>query len=75
VPNDRLYIGVFRSTDFHLGVRVDGLDLPVETIARNGELTELAVSLPAVLIGKPEIGVTLSNGNPEPLRFGFLEIR
>jgi hypothetical protein len=42
---------------------------------RSGELTELGVRLPAALIGKPEIEITLTNGNPEPLKFGFLEIR
>ena len=74
-PDDRLHIGVFRATDFHLGVRVDGTDLRAEVMQRGGELTELGVRLPAALVGKPEIEVTLSNGNPEPLKFGFMEIR
>ena len=74
-PDDHLYIGVFRATDFHLGVRVDGADLRAEVMQRGGELTELGTRLPAALIGKPEIEVTLSNGNPEPLKFGFMEIR
>lgn len=74
-PDDRLYIGVFRTSDFHLGVRVDGVDLTAEVMQRGGELTELGVRLPAALIGKPEIKVTLSNGEPEPLKFGFVEIR
>jgi hypothetical protein len=74
-PDERLYIGVFRTTDFHLGVRVDGVDLPTELVQRGGELTELEIRLPAALITKPEIEVALSNGNPEPLKFGFLEIR
>ena len=74
-PDDRLYIGVFRTTDFHLGVRVDGADLPAEVNQRGGELTELRIRLPAALMSKSEIEVTLSNGNPEPLKFGFVEIR
>jgi hypothetical protein len=45
-PDDRLYIGVFRTTDFHLGVRVDGVDLPTEVVQRSGELTELASACP-----------------------------
>ena len=74
-PRDRLYIGVFRTTDFHLGVRVEGADLPAEVIERSGELTQSVVPLPAALMGKPELEVTISNGNPEPLKFGFLEVR
>ncbi len=74
-PDQRLYIGVFRTTDFRLGVRVDGGDLAADVTQRSGELTELGVLLPAALVGKAEIEVTLSNGNAEPLKFGFLEIR
>ena len=74
-PDERLYIGVFRTSDFHLGVRVDGTDLPTKLAARTGELTELRVRLHAALIGKPEIEIELTNGEPEPLRFGYLEIR
>jgi hypothetical protein len=74
-PDERLYIGVFRTTAFHLGVRVDGVDLHAEATQRSGELTELGVRLPAALIGKAEIEITLTNGNQEPLKFGFLEIR
>ncbi|MGC9944794.1 MAG: hypothetical protein ABSF64_00225 [Bryobacteraceae bacterium] len=74
-PDDRLYIGVFRTTDFRLGVRVDDAALQTELVQRGGELTELSVRLPAALLGRPEIEVTLSNGNPEPLKFGFVEIR
>ena len=74
-PDDRLYIGVFRTTDFRLGVRVDGADLPAEAIKRSGELTELGVHLPSAIIGKSEIDVTLSNGSQEPLRFGYVELR
>ena len=74
-PDDRLYIGVFRATDFHRGVRVGGADRTAEVTQRGGELTELRVRLPAALIGKAEIEVTLSNRDPEPLKFGFVEIR
>jgi hypothetical protein len=74
-PGERLYIGVFRTTDFHLGVRTDGAELPTEMVQRGGELTELRVRLPDALIGKPEIEVTMSNGEAEPLKFGFVEVR
>jgi hypothetical protein len=74
-PDERLYVGVFRTTDFRLGVRVDGADLTTEVIQRSGELTELSARLPATLIGKAEIEVTLSNDNAAPLKFGYIEIR
>jgi hypothetical protein len=74
-PDESLHIGVFRTTDFRLGVRVDGTDMTAEVTQRSGELTELSVHLPVALVGKPEIEVTLSNGNAEPLKFGFVEIR
>ncbi len=71
---ERLYVSVFRASDLHLGVRVDGVDMPVE-VTRSGEPAELGVRLPAALTGHPEIEVTLSNGSREPLKFGFLELR
>jgi hypothetical protein len=74
-PGDRFYVGVFRTTDFRLGVRVYGVDLPAEVTHRGGELTELRVRLPAGLVGKAEIEVMLSNGGAESLKFGFVEIR
>jgi hypothetical protein len=74
-PDERLYIGVFRTTDFHLGVSVDGVDLPAAVVQRGGELTELSVRLPAAVIGKPAVDVTLSNGEPDALEFGYVEIR
>jgi hypothetical protein len=74
-PDDRLYIGVFRTTDFQLGVRINGVDLPAAVMHRDGELTELTVRLPATLIDQSNIEVTLSNANQEPLKFGYVEVR
>jgi hypothetical protein len=74
-PGERLYIGVFRTTGFRLGVRVDGSDLHAEALLRGGELTEMSVRLPAALVGKTEIEVALANGGAQPLRFGYVEIR
>ncbi|HXM45962.1 MAG TPA: hypothetical protein VN924_32305 [Bryobacteraceae bacterium] len=74
-PDDRLYIGVFRTTDFRLGVRVDGVELSPRAIQRSGDLTEFGVQLPAALAGEPVLEVTLSNGEPEPLKFGYLDVR
>ena len=74
-PDEHLYIGVFRATDFHLAVQVERTDVTLKQIKKGGELTELQFRLPAALIGKPEIEVSLSNANPEPLKFGYVEIR
>jgi hypothetical protein len=74
-PDGRLYIGVFRTADFHLGVRVDGAELDAHVTQRGGELTELDVRLPGALIGRPEIEVAFLNANPEPLKFGYVEMR
>ena len=74
-PDDHLYIGVFHVADFRLGVRVDGADLPTTVTQRSSELTELGIRLPAALAEKPELELTLSIGSPEPLKFGFAEIR
>lgn len=74
-PDEHLYIGVFRTTAFHLGARVGGVDLQPDVTERGGELTELSARLPAALIGSSEIEVTLLNGEQEPLKFGYVEIR
>lgn len=71
----RLYIRVFRTGDFHLDVRVDGTEAPADIVERGSELTELGVRLPAAVTAKPEIEVSLTNGGPEPLKFGFVETR
>jgi hypothetical protein len=74
-PGERLHIGVFRTTLFHLGVQVDGADLRMVDVERGGDLTELNIRLPDALATRPEIKLTLSNADPDPLKFGFLEIR
>ena len=74
-PGERLYMGVFRTTDFRLEVQTGGVQLPTDVVQRGGELTELAVRLPPALLGNPEIEVMLMNNNPEPLKFGYIEVR
>ena len=69
--DERLYIGVFRTTPFALGVRLDGMQVSPTPVKRTGELTELSAPVrPA-----PQIDVTLVNGGRQPLRFGYLEVR
>jgi len=72
---DRLYISVFRTGRFQFAVRVSGADVPLTLAQRSGELTEFAASLPTGLIGQSTLEVLLVNESPEPLRFGFLEMR
>ncbi|MGO4881167.1 MAG: hypothetical protein ACLP59_10135 [Bryobacteraceae bacterium] len=72
--DELLYIGVFRTTDFHLGVQVNGEVVAVEVTQRGGELTELAAPPPADLLGKREVELTLTNLDPAPLKFGYVEV-
>jgi hypothetical protein len=74
-PNDRLYVGVFDTRQFHISLRVDGIDVPAELIRKDYELSEFGARLPSALIGKEVVEITLSTDSPQPLKFGFLEIR
>jgi len=74
-PNDRLYVGVFDVQQFHISLRVDGVDTPPELIRRDYELSEFAAKLSPSLIGKEMVEITLSTDSAQPLKFGFLEIR
>jgi hypothetical protein len=72
-PNDHLYVGVFDVPQFHISVRVDEVDLPVEMIRRDYQLSEFRARLPSAVIGKQVVEITLSTNSPQPIR--FLEIR
>ena len=72
-PNDCLYVGVFDVPQFHIGIRVDRVDVPVELIRRDYQLSEFSARLPAAVIGKEVVEITLSTNSPQPIR--FLEIR
>ena len=72
-PNDYLYVGVFDVPQFHISVRVDGVDVPVEMIRRDYQLSEFRATLPSAVIGKEVVEITLSTNSPQPIR--FLEIR
>jgi hypothetical protein len=72
-PNDHLYVGVFDVPQFHISVRVDGVDVPVEMIRRDYQLSEFGAALPSAVIGKEVVEITLSTNSPQPIR--FLEIR
>jgi hypothetical protein len=68
--NERLYLGVFRTRDFRLGLWVNGVQMPADLVRRDNELSLFRAALP----GPSEwIQVTLDVG--EPVVFGFLEVR
>jgi hypothetical protein len=71
----RLYVGIFCTRDFRIGVRIDGVEIPAELIRRDYELSEFGAALPSSLIGKDAVDVSLRSDAPEPLNFGFAEIR
>ena len=73
--NDRLYVGVFDVRQFHIGLRVDGRDVPAELNYKDYELSEFVAVLPSALTGKDVVEVALSTDSPQPLKFGYLEIR
>ncbi len=73
--SERLYIGVFRTKDFDLGVSVDGIAIAPDLILRDFDLSEFRATLPVALVGKELIEVALSSNAPESLEFGFLEVR
>jgi hypothetical protein len=47
----------------------------VELNHRDYELSEFVAALPAGLIGRDVVDVSLSTSSAEPLKFGYLEIR
>jgi hypothetical protein len=71
--NDRLHVGIFDVRQPHIGLRVEGADVPTELIRRDYELSEFEARLPPALVGKEVVEITLSSGSP--LKFGFVEIR
>jgi len=68
-----LYIGVFRTTPFRLGVQVNGSKLPAALLRKDNDLSEFRVTLPAAAVSWGRMEVVVSSG--EALRFGFAEVR
>jgi hypothetical protein len=68
-----LYIGVFRTAPFHLGVRVNGTEFPADLLRKDNDLSEFRVVLPPEATAWSPMDVALASG--EPLRFGFAEVR
>jgi hypothetical protein len=70
----QLYIGVFETRGFPLSVFANGIELPVEIVSRNTDLTEYRATLPAAALAWKEMEVSLRSDR-SPLWFGYLEVR
>jgi hypothetical protein len=70
---DHLYIGVFDTREARLRAAVNGVDLPVELVTRNTDLSEYRAALPAATLGWQTMEVRLNA--ERPVQFGYLEVR
>ena len=73
-PADHLYIGIFETHDFHLSVSAGGIELPVELVFRNTDLSEYRTTLPPSALTWKEMDLTL-RADRSPLLFGYVEVR
>jgi hypothetical protein len=71
---ERLYVGVFETRDFHLKVSANGVELPLELVFRNGDLSEYRATLPPAALGWTAMQVSLG-ADLSPLLFGYAEVR
>jgi hypothetical protein len=71
---DHLYIGVFETRDFRLRVSANGVELPVELVYRNIDLSEYRATLPPAALAWKSMQVSLS-ADRSPVLFGYLEVR
>jgi hypothetical protein len=74
-PFERLYIGVFETRDFRLGVRVNGIAAPVTLVRRDYDLSEFRAALPPEAVQWKRMEVTFESGMQAPLLFGYAEVR
>jgi hypothetical protein len=73
-PADHLYIGVFETHDFHLSVSANGIELPVELVFRNTDLSEYRATVPPSALTWKEMDVMM-RADRSPLLFGYVEVR
>lgn len=71
---DHLYAGIFETHDFHLRISANGVDLPVELVSRNTDLSEYRATLPPEAQAWNIVQVTFG-ADRLPLRWGYLEVR
>jgi hypothetical protein len=71
---EQLYIGVFDTRDIQLKVSANGVELPLEAVARNTDLTEYRAALPASALTWEQMAVSLRAGR-SPVLFGYVEVR
>jgi hypothetical protein len=72
---DCLHVGVFRTRNFQLGLRVNGLEVSARLAQRDFDLSEITATLPPSAIGASAMEISLSSDTGEPLKFGFVEVR
>jgi hypothetical protein len=73
-PADHLYIGVFETHDFHLSVSANGIELPVDLVSRNTDLSEYRATLQPSALAWKEMELTL-RADRSPVLFGYVEVR
>jgi hypothetical protein len=70
-----LYLGVFRTREFTLRVRVNGREVPAERVRKDNDLSELRAILPGEAAGWKRMEVSLWSDASPPLLFGYAEVR
>ena len=69
-----LYVGVFETHDFRLSASANGVDVPMELVYRNTDLSEYRATLPAAAMNWKVMQVGL-RADRSPLLFGYVEVR
>src|ERR1019366_2699668 len=72
---ESLYIGVFETRDFRLGVRVNGVEAPVALARRDNDLSEFRAALPPQAVQWKRMEVAIESSMRAPLLFGYAEVR
>lgn len=73
--SEHLYVDIFDRRNFGIRLRVDGAEVPAQLIRRDYEMSELEAALPASVIGKERIELSIWTESAGKLKFGFVEIR
>ena len=71
---ENLYVGVFDTQALALKVSANGVDVPVELVARNTDLSEYRAVLPPSALQWSTMRIDL-RADRSPVLFGYLEVR
>ena len=74
-PAEFLRISIFPGGHARFTVRVDGAEAALKQIAQGDSMSTFSAALPARMLGRDNVEISISNTGTAPLRFGFLEIR